>query len=210
MDLQGIPKRRWRAGIIEAYQEHSGEETLPYNRHFFTLGGPATEPGSELDYFHRHRRFCTLNQYVSVERDLQRHINNTRIKGPTWIHGDFAAELSKWHMNLPSGQEPGIVNFDAMCGMDNALNDIQAIIESIKMEREADVRGQADCLVVVNVLQSNRWRENQGHKFPDAISTFKERHARYWKYVVDKHQYHNKTVGKGSCVSLLQTLMFWI
>lgn len=207
MDLQGIPKRRWRAGIIEAYQEHSGEETLPYNRHFFTLGGPATEPGSELDYFCRHRRFCTLSQYVSVERKPQTHLDNKSIVGPTWLKGDFATEFMEWYSVLPDRYEPGIVNFDAMCGMDGALDDIESIIETIKSAR--NIKGP-DCLVVVNVLQGNRWRENQGYSFPDAIPLFKKRHARYWKHLVDKHQYHNKTVGKGACVSLLQTLMFWI
>ena len=87
MDLKGIPKLQWRAGIIEAYKSCSGKTKLPFNRYFFTLGGPCTEQESEFDYFHRQRDFCQPRQYVSVERDRRIHSANSRIKGSymeTW------------------------------------------------------------------------------------------------------------------------------
>jgi hypothetical protein len=208
MDLQGIPKRTYRGSIIETYQACSGENELRPGHHIFTMCGPAQGEYSEVNYLCRHRDFCQVNQYTSVERDRKTHLRNARMFGPTWLYGDFTQHFQQWYPNLPSGEEAGIVHADWMCGIEKAMGDIQTVVETIQQCRETT---RPFCLLVVNLLQSNRWRENQGITFLDVVDTFKRSHMRaLWKKVVHQQQYQNKTVGKGCGVSTLQTLMFWL
>lgn len=212
MDLQGISKRAWRARYIEAYQVISGNLTLPYNRYFFTLGGLSVDsntffehgkpaPFSELDYLSRHRRFIDPEQYVSVERDRKIHRQNTAIKGPTWLLGNFDTCLEDWMQELPSGREPSIVSADLMCGIKVALPTIRSVFRTVASWSEA---GRTDkTMILFNLIQNNKWRQNQGHQFLDVHSTFADHFGSYMPHMIDRFQYQNKK-------TTLATLIFWV
>jgi len=217
MDLEGIPKRSERARIIEAYQHCSGNNNLPLDRYLLTLGGPAAAPTSEMNYFCRQRKFCRLDQYVSIERDRQVHETNTRIRGPKWIHGELASEFRRCYHRY--NKEIGIVNADLMCGMDNALETICEIFCTLESQyrynhdlfEHSAPSPEIGCLVIVNVIDRNRRSENRGYTFPDVFSTFENScMKKYCKKLVDRHTYDNKTVGKGSRITTMHTLMFWV
>lgn len=112
MDLQGIPKRAWRARLLESYYTVSGFPFVPRDEVFFTLGGSARERDSEYNYLTRmpgrsrdsalQSPFILPRQYVSVERELGIHRSNCRIKGPTWLRGEFADVFSRWCTSNPA------------------------------------------------------------------------------------------------------------
>jgi hypothetical protein len=207
MDLQGIPKRAWRARLIEAYQYQSGNEKLPSNRHFFTLGGPCTKPYSEFDYLVHRRKFLLPKQYVSVEgRNKAVHQHNLQIKGATWLWGEFVDQLINWYRVQPSTQKAGIINADLMCGITVAIDIIRTVF-AIHEVHNAD-----KCLIAFNLVAYNRWRENLGRHFDPVWETFKhDRYiGRYAKYLIDRFQYTNKTIGAGSHMSMMETLIFWM
>jgi hypothetical protein len=213
MDLAGIPKRAWRARIIEAYQEVSGNDTIPSNQYMFTLGGPATEDDSELDYYTNRRKFLTKRQYVSVERDVGVHRKNKSIKGPTWLYGDMGRQFEIWYDELPVTKDVAIVSADLMSGIDVALPTIRSILST--MWDNHDDEG-APALLVFNVMQANRWRANQGGTFGDVWETILKdsivrlcSHRRACRLnLVDRFEYHNKTIGTGQRCSTLSTLMY--
>lgn len=221
MDLQGIPKRAWRARLIEAYQIGTNNRTLPPNCFFFTLGGNAVDsdtffskshkpaPDSELGYLYRHRGFLQPQQYVSVENKIQIHRPNTIIEGPTWIYGDFGEAFRRWYETLPPDYEVGIVSADLMCGVTAALPTMHSIFRTLFLFG----RKKHKIVISFNILQANRWRENMGIEFEDVWETIQNDPGmqiclHYGVELIDKFQYENKTVGQGAGNSLLQTLIF--
>lgn len=218
MDLKGIPKRAWRARIIEAYYGMTGEEEIPYKQYFFTLGGPATDKDSEYNYMVGQRKFMLPSQYVSVERDKRIHAANSKIKrdmmclSPTWLHGDFASQFRLWMEMLQAGWNPAIVSADLMCGVSNALPTMRSVLATLDTLR---VNDRHKTLVVFNVLHDNRQRRNQGKTFDPVLPTVRkdlafQYYMRNGMQLVDQFKYENKTVGKGAGMSVFQTLMYWL
>ena len=216
MDLQGIPKNGWRARMIEAYRILSGgRNRLMSGERFFTLGGPSVHtgvrlPDCELDYFCHQRGLCDYSQYVSVEREVAIHRENAKLRGPTWIHGDFADSFRDWFCNLPNHVHPKIVSADLMCGVDAALPTMRRVFETLLDYNEVG----NGVMVVFNVIATNRWRVNQGGTFRPVLPTIKEdfvmkHYTPKYAELADRFQYENKTVGTGCGISVLETLTYW-
>lgn len=213
MDLNGIPKLAWRERLMIAYRKTTGNQKIPAGQTFFTLGGPATSDDSELNHL-VNRGFITPRQYVSVERDYKTHVTNSRIKGPTWLHGKFERCLLDWITKdwdeWKSGNNGNIafLNADIMSGIEVAFPIIKTAIDIINEWNEIH-----PAILAFNVLESNRWAENRGYRFAPVWDTLKsdaymQRKMREGLTLIDRHTYENKTVGTGSGISHLTTLIF--
>jgi hypothetical protein len=215
MDLQGIPKKRWRAGIVESYRQVTGKVSIPSNQYFFTLGGPCAKGGkvmndSEYDCLtsdHIGNPFIQPHQYVSVERNAKIHRENCKIKGPTWLQGNLGSAFESWY-NAGTNHNPAIISADLMCGVEAALPTMIKVFDTCE-------RGGAGMLIVFNMLATNRWRVNQGGSFKPVMQTVQANKDMQWfikrghATLLDRFQYENKTVGMGSGISVLETLTYW-
>jgi hypothetical protein len=206
-NLHSAVKRSWRARIIENYQLLSNNQTLPRGQVFFTLGGPVHAESSEYDYFVRQRQFIQYpeDQYISVEHDRRIHESNLTKKKGIFLHGQFQHVLHNYLDVFPSARV-AIVNADLMCGVLLALPVIRSVFRTMQYHPQKT-------MLVFNILQSNRWRENQGKHFPEVketvlrdpvVSFFLRRGAK----LIDQFPYESKTVGINAGNSVLITLIF--
>jgi hypothetical protein len=215
MDLDGIPKLAWRERLMIAYRKATGNQRIPCGETFFTLGGPATSQDSELNHLVS-RGFLTSRQYVSVERDINTHSSNRKIKGPTWLYGQFDRCLARWlaeNWTIKGGSTSiAFVNADIMSGIERAMPTINSVMSSIYQHNECP-SGHGKVVMAFNVLESNRWAKNRGYTFQPVWDTMKNNPTfstwlKKGVTLIDRHTYENKTVGTGCGISQLTTLIF--
>lgn len=205
MDLVGIPKRAWRARLIEAYRTASNNERLPKGEYFFTLAGPSSDledswvhgkpaKNSELDYL-MNRNFISAKQYVGVERNFSVHFSNSMIKDATWICGDFAQELAKFS----ESHNVGFVSADLMCGIDVAIPTIKSVLGSVKQ----------NTFVAFNILAHHQlYGVCFGRKIRPPYNTLMAKMPHLRKKVVDRFTYRNIAVGPGAGAVEMETIAF--
>ena len=210
MDLAGIPKLAWRERLMIAHQKTTSNKSIPKNNVFFTLGASALSDDSELNHL-VFRGFITPKQYVSTERDHKIHLGNTKIKGPTWLHGQLEKKLLDWFRqpNMPQ-KNIAFLNADIMSGIEVALPVIKELIDIMYDNNNLPGR---ETILAVNVLEHNRWAENRGYTFSPVYPTIQKdscmkRYMRDGLTLIDRFTYENKTVGNGRGVSQLTTLIF--
>ena len=229
MDLSGIPKRAWRARIIEAYVHCSGNTYVPRNEYFFTLGGPCAKkgkliPNCELDFFTSRsvgdKRFLLPHQYVSVENKRSIYEENVRLdhdfhlyplgystpQDPLWAYGEIESLLETW-VEERKNQPIAIVNADFMCGVEAALPKVEAIVETMEVTATPDAGGT---LLVFNVIAYNQLHDVKHHRtYSEVRPKFAHFEKKGLKFV-DWSQYQSRTVGQGSrSSSLMETLIYW-
>lgn len=163
MDLQGIPKRAWRARIIESYRYLTDNRTIPNNQYIFSLGADATLPGSEYEYLVRERKFLKPWQYVSVERDKHIHRRNLSIDGPLFLQGNLKHVFPRIFNSAKNGYECAIVSADLMCGVDAAMSTLISVLDTVKES--------CGTIVIFNVLETNKWRARMGRHFSSVLPT---------------------------------------
>lgn len=216
MDLLGIPKQTYRSRVMVAYKAMTGLRALQTKHLIVTLGGPIGENGkvilgSEYNQFLL-EGFVKPIQYVSIERDRWVHANNSSIVGPNWVHGDLAKVLRHAAENTSSRTLPiGILHADMMSGVRKAMPDITSMLESLASLKKFRPH---NTLFVLNLIEANRWRANQGATFDNVHDTVMKNwqvrsHLRNGMELIDRHSYENKTVGTGRGITKLTTLMFW-
>ena len=225
MDLRGIPKRAWRARLLECYYTVSKNTYIPRNEVFFTLGGPARAQDSEFNYLTGNSftaPFIAPKQYVSVERELGIHRSNCRIKGPTWLRGEFSDVFGRWCGNNPE-IPVAVCSCDLMCGIVKALPTIRKTLLTLFSRRtgaysESVGHALPKCghtLVAFNVC-SRRRLHRPNASFPPVWKTIQE--DSIYKLVrkfgvgklIDRFDYANKSVGLGADNTHMETLVMII
>jgi hypothetical protein len=122
-----------------------GRKSLPDDKQYWTLAGMHTNNGCELPHALSDGIIRSPRQFNGVDReaDVIRHNKKVHPKAH-WHHAEFTHVLSK-----AEPFNPGLVNFDMVCMVDQASLDIAQALH-VLVERNVE-----DVLLIANFLLNN-------------------------------------------------------
>lgn len=220
-------KDTWRLRLAETYKRVSHCSSIPNDRFFYTLGGPAwsgvLDPASELAFLSRNgfdgRPFLQLHQYASAERLPEVHRLNSHLHGPTWEHGQGERCMVRW---IKQGLVPAVVSFDGMAGMPKVIQALSKIGTALL---EHDIR---NVLVSFNVMtgwlagdQPMMRFASDRSAYPDPnryLASFARKDAGLRRFLGRTKQWNMEPIGKvavrgdtyHSTNTRFRTLLFWL
>ena len=101
--------------ISSRYRMLSQYNKIPKEKQYWTMGGQCVShskiiPGCELDQLVKDK-FLIKKQFYSVELNTKICKENQKIKGPTWLNGDFFSVIEDFASN--NLLNPAIINYDS-------------------------------------------------------------------------------------------------